>query len=188
MRAYSTVFFLTLPFSTLNTHDQTIEITISRPDPPANDLPDLQYPSDLEEDSDIVISEPDLEHDEDVTIVSYGPAPGLPGSTVAFPQASDDSDMESDEDISFVGFGPEPGPSRSMMAMPQANDDNVLSESEPEIDADSEDIVVTVSLFHLSSRSGSFSGSRCQQAKQQDSDAGQAAASGVKNRDIKQEH
>ena len=78
---------------------------------------------------------------------------------VAFPQASDDSDMESDEDISFVGFGLEPGLSRSTMAMPQANDDNVLSESEPEIDADSEDIVVTVSLFHLSSRCGSFSGS-----------------------------
>jgi hypothetical protein len=84
MWAYSTVFFLTLPFSTLNTHDQTIEITISCPAPPANDLHDL-YPSDLEDDSDIVISEPDLERDEDITIVSYGPAPGLPGSTVAFP-------------------------------------------------------------------------------------------------------
>ena len=178
---------MTLPFSTLNTHVQTIEITISRPAPPANDLHDL-YPSDLKEDSDIVISEPDLKHDEDVTIVSYGLALGLPGLTVAFPQASDDSDMESDEDISFVGFGLELGLSRLTMAMPQANDDNILSESEPEIDTDSENIVVMVSLFHLFSRRGSFSGSHCQQAKQQDSDAGQAAASGVKNCDIKQEH
>ncbi len=139
-------------------------------------------------DLDIVISEPDLESDEDVSIVSYWLAPGLPGLTMAFPQASHDSDMESNEDITFVGFWPGLGPSRSTMAIPQANDDNVLSESELEIDVDLEDIIVTVSLFHLSSRRGSFSGSHCQQAKQQDSDAGQAAASSVKNCDIKQEH
>jgi len=137
----------------LNTHNQTIVITISCPAPhPANDI--HPYPWNLKEnsDSDIIISEPDLESDEDITIVSYWPAPGLPGLTMAFPQASNDSNIESDEDITFVGFQLGPGLSCSVMAIPQANDDNVLSKSKPEIDADSEDIVVMVSLFHLSSR------------------------------------
>ena len=143
----------------LNTHDQTIVITISHAPPPANNI--HLYPWNLEEDSNIIISKPNLESDKDVAIVSYQPAPGLPSLMMAFPQASDESNMESDEDIIFVGSQLGPGPSCSMMAIAQASGNNVLSESKLEIDADLENIVVTVSLFHLSSRHGSFLGSHC---------------------------
>jgi len=74
MQAYST-FFLTLPFSALNTFNQTIEISISPPPPEPS--PPLLLP--FKEDLDIVFSDTNIdpESDEKITIVSFGPAHGL---------------------------------------------------------------------------------------------------------------
>jgi hypothetical protein len=63
---------------------------------------------------------------------------------MAIPHASD----ESDEDITTVSVRLAPGPSGSAMAIPHAGDDIDVSESEPESEADSEDI--SVSWFDLS--------------------------------------
>jgi len=93
----------------------------------------------------IVLSEPgDPDSDEDITVVSIRPVPGPSGSAMAIPHASD----ESDEDITTVSVRLAPGPSGSAMAIPHAGDDIDVSESEPESEADSEDI--SVSWFDLS--------------------------------------
>ena len=135
------MFFLALPFSTLNTHDQTVEVSIAPPTQPT-----CSHSDSYEEDSDmIVLSEPgDPDSDEDITVVSVRPAPGPSGSAMAIPHASD----ESDEDITTVSVRLAPGPSGSAMAIPHAGDDIDISESEPESEADLEDI--SVSWFDLS--------------------------------------
>ena len=93
----------------------------------------------------IVLSEPgDSDSNEDITVVSVRPAPGLSGSVMAIPHASD----KSDEDIMIVSVWLAPGPSGSAMAIPHAGDDIDISESELESEADSEDI--SVSWFNLS--------------------------------------
>ena len=99
----------------LNTHDQTIEVSIA---PPAHPTCRHSHPS--EDSADIVLSDANLESNEDITIISFRPASGLSGSSaMAIPlcDASEDSDIIE------------------------------ISESKPESDADSED--VTVSLFPL---------------------------------------
>ncbi len=99
----------------LNTHDQTVEVSIA---PPAHPTCRHSHPS--EDLVDIVLSDANLESDEDIIIISFWPASGpSSGSAMAIPlcDASEDSDIIK------------------------------ISESKPESDADSED--VAVSLFPL---------------------------------------
>ncbi len=113
MQAYST-FFFTLPFSALNTLDQTVEISISPPAHGPSPLPRLC----CEEDLDIVLSDtnPDSESNEEITIVSFEPAPGPSGSTtwmaiipydaIVISKSEPESDVELEDMIVVSLFHP----------------------------------------------------------------------------------
>jgi len=83
-------FFLVLSFLMLNTHDQTIKVSIA---PPAHPTCRHSHPS--EDLADIVLSDANPESDEDITIISFRLAPGPSGSAMAIPlcDASEDSDI-----------------------------------------------------------------------------------------------
>ena len=115
-------FFFSLHLSTLNTH-QTIDISVCPP--PRHDS---------------VVFENELETDNEVTGVGFGPAPRRSISRMAH----DDSvvskgEAETDDEVIVVGFGPAPRQSIS-----RAHDDSVVSESEPETDNE-----VTIISFGL---------------------------------------
>ena len=95
------IFGSIVPFSTLNTLDQTIEVVFPPP---------VHFHDDL---LDIDLSDTNSESEEDITIVSYGPATGPSRSARAIPQHGCSS-----------------------------SDAIVISDGESESDADSEDIVV----------------------------------------------
>ena len=136
-------FFLTLHFSTLNTH-QTIDISI-RP------VPSKEFDSDLEDDSDqdiavvgvqtaiLLMTPPD-------DIVLMTELEGMRSATLSMTPPHNivlfKTEPESGYKVTSVGSGPAAGPI-SMMALP--DDNMVVSETKPE--SDEEDTVV--SLIYL---------------------------------------
>ena len=88
------MFFLGSIFLDADTHDQTVIVSIA---PPAHPTCQCRHPHPSEDDlADIILTDANPDSDEDITIVSYRPAPGPSGSAIATPlhDASEDSDID----------------------------------------------------------------------------------------------
>ncbi len=136
-------FFLTLHFSTLNTH-QTIDISI-RP------VPSKEFDSDLEDDSDqdiavVGVRTAILSMTPPDNIVLVTKPEGMQTATLSMTPPHNivlfKTEPESGYEVTSVGSGPAAGPI-SMMALP--NDNMVVSETK--LESDEEDTVV--SLIYL---------------------------------------
>jgi electron transfer flavoprotein alpha/beta subunit len=103
--------------------------------------PPTHFVSDLEDDSDQDVAVEDVraappdDSDDEVTVVSFGPAArpstlrmALPLDDIVIPETED----ETDDEVTVVSFGPAARPSTSRMALPL--DDIVVPETEDETD------------------------------------------------------